>query len=134
MLRHPILLKGMLKVADRTDMRSRSSKQKLPNDLFDQVAILATALDIDVVTRRDRRGKPTELSIPYGSPSESICGYRITRSKDVISAEAVGERGEQCRITPSQERRLRALCESLAARRRHRSTLRKASHRLEICT
>jgi hypothetical protein len=108
--------------------------QKLPSDFFDQVIILATALNLSLVTRRDGRGKPTELSVPYGKPSDRICGYRIIRAQDAITAEAVGDRPGQCLLTPDQERRLKALCEEVTPRGSRRRTPRKGPHRLVICT
>ena len=111
-----------------------AGRRSLPLDFFDQVIILGAALNLNLVTHRDRSGQPTELSVPYGRPGDPVWGYRVKRVQGEVWAEAVGEKPGRCRLTPDQRRRLEALCDGLAAGRSRRRSSREGPHQLVICT
>jgi len=110
-----------------------ASKCRMPAVAVKKALILCTKYGIDLVARRDGRGRVLAVSVPYYDQSKGIHGYCIRRRGTTIEADRLGEKPAPCALSRTDRRRLLGLWQAVQGLNR-RASSRRGPHRMDICT
>ena len=68
---------------------------------------------LDLVTRRDARGRAAELYVPYDDPKAGVVHYRLWRRGGEIGATLSTRTERSCRVSDRQIRAIRKLYDQI---------------------